>query len=324
MTGTRDPRWRPAGLLGFGPFLALIFAGFALLAPSFLTLGNLMAMLHAMGPSTIAACGMAMVILLGKIDISIGSIAFLSASVGGTLMQGHGLSPVAAMALIIAIGAVLGAINGFLVAVVGINALIATLGTMIGFRGLGLMLTEARVIPLPEAARGWGNATLGPVFVDVFVTAAILAAVHVLHRRTVFGRRVTAIGSGEETARRIGLPIGATVFATFVLAGALAGLSAAVSFIQVGSISGFLGKGLEFTAIAICVVGGISLSGGRGRILPGVLLGAATFQVLANGLTQIGADPYAYQVVTGVVIFAAMFFDAMKRRAARTKQASPA
>jgi ribose/xylose/arabinose/galactoside ABC-type transport system permease subunit len=248
MTGkTSAAGWRPADLLGFGAIFVLIFAGFAVLAPSFLTIGNVMAMLHAMGPSTIAACGMAMVILLGKIDISIGSIAFLSASLGGTLMEGYGLSPVAAMPLIVAIGAFLGAVNGFLVAIAGINALIATLGTMIGFRGLGLMLTEARVIPLPEAARGWGNATVGPVFVDVFVTAAVLVAIHILHRRNVYGRRVTAIGNSEETARRIGLPIVATVFATFVLAGALAGLSAAVSYVQVGSISGFLGKGLEFT-----------------------------------------------------------------------------
>ncbi|MHC2297954.1 ABC transporter permease [Rhizobium mongolense] len=291
--------------------LVLVGAGFAIAAPSFATSGNLFAMLHAMGPSTLAASGMALVILTGKIDISIGSNAFLSASLGALMMEA-GYSPALAFAVILASGTVFGALNGFLVAYLRINSLIATLGTMMAYRGVGLMLTNARVIALPESVGPLANLTIGPIFVETIVMLAVVFAVHVVHRSTSFGRTLTAVGNGEEIAAKIGLDTRRTVFVTFALAGLLAACSASSSFIQVGSISGFLGKGLEFNAIAIAVVGGVSLAGGRGKIMPGILVGAAAFQVISNGLNQISADPYIYQLVTGAVIFVAMYMDAFK------------
>ncbi|MDT6942433.1 ABC transporter permease [Brucella pseudogrignonensis] len=302
----------------YGLLIALIIVGtgFALAAPSFATTGNLFAMLHAMGPSTLAAVGMALVILTGKIDISIGSNAFLSASLGALMMEA-GYSPLLSFAVILASGTLLGAINGFLVAYLRINSLIATLGTMMAFRGLGLMLTNARVIALPESVSPLSNLMIGPIFFETIIMLAIVSAVHIVHRLTSYGRTLTAVGNGEDVAAKIGLDTRRTVFSTFALAGLLAACSASTSFIQVGSISGFLGKGLEFNAIAIAVVGGISLAGGRGKIVPGVLIGAAAFQVISNGLNQISADPYIYQLVTGAVIFVAMYMDAFKRPATR-------
>ncbi|MBM7045661.1 ABC transporter permease [Rhizobium lusitanum] len=299
--------------------LGLVFAlfavmiGFSIAAPSFATADNLFAVLHAMGPSTIAATGMALVILTGKIDISIGSAAFLSASIGALLME-SGTSPVLAFLVILVLGLLLGAINGLLVAYLRINALIATLGTMMAYRGIGLMLTDARVIPLPESMRSIANLTVGPIFVETIVVVLIVLAFHLLHRSTSFGRTLTAVGNGEDIAAKVGLNTKRTLFATFTLAGLLAAVSACSSFVQVGSVSGFLGKGLEFNAIAISVVGGISLAGGRGRIIPGVLIGAAAFQMISNGLNQVNADPYIYQLVTGIVIFVAMYMDALKSR----------
>ncbi|WP_394890490.1 ABC transporter permease [Mesorhizobium sp. AaZ16] len=269
-------------------------------------------MLHAMGPITAASCGIALVILAGKIDISIGSIAFLSASIGGLLMESGSVHPAIGFIVILGSAALLGAVNGFVIAYLGVNALITTLGTMIAFRGLGLVLTEARVIPLPEAARSLGNLAVGPVFVDTIVIGLVICLVHFLYRHTVFGRRLMAVGNNEETAVRIGIDARMVTFRVFVLSGLLAGVAASSSFIQVGSISGFLGRGLEFMAIAAAVVGGISLAGGRGTILPGVALGALSFQIIANGLNQVGANPYVYQLVTGVVIFVAMYMDALR------------
>ncbi|NTF16502.1 ABC transporter permease [Agrobacterium tumefaciens] len=302
----------------YGLLIALILVAiaFALAAPSFGTTGNLFAMLHAMGPSSLAASGMALIILTGKIDISIGSNAFLSASLGALLMEA-GYSPALAFIVTLVAGTLLGAVNGFLVAYLRINSLIATLGTMMGYRGIALMLTNARVIPLPDSLGPLANATIGPIFIDTIVMLMIVALVHLVHRSTSFGRTLTAVGNNEETAGKIGLNTRRTVFVTFAMAGLLAACSASSSFIQVGSISGFLGKGLEFNAIAISVVGGISLAGGRGKIVPGVLIGAAAFQVISNGLNQISADPYIYQLVTGAVIFVAMYMDAFKRSSLR-------
>ncbi len=162
---------------------------------------------------------------------------------------------------------------------------------MITLRGVGLELTQASVIPLPESVRVLGNLSIGPIFVDILVMAAILLAVHVLHRRTSFGRQINAIGNGAEVAARIGLPVGRLVFLDFVLAGFLASIGGIVALLQVGSLSAYLGSGMEFTAVAVVVVGGVSLFGGRGSIIPGVLLGALTFQLIVNGLTQMSANP---------------------------------
>ncbi|MCY6383036.1 ABC transporter permease [Hoeflea prorocentri] len=299
--------------IGIVAVLVLIAIGFAVAAPSFGTFSNLMTMLHDMGPMTLAACAVGVTILAGKIDISIGSMVFLSASTGALIMESTGLHPVFGFAIILVTATALGAFNGFLIAVLRIDALIATLGTMIAYRGLGLVYTEARVVGLPEVARSWGNTRIGPVFVDVLIIALVILVVHYAYRRTVLGRHINAVGDNEANATQLGIPTGKTIFLVFTLSGFLSGLAATASFNQVGSVSGFLGRGLEFDAIAAAVVGGISLSGGRGTIFPGIVLGALAFQMIFNGLNQIGADPYIYQVVTGALIFAAMYVDALKR-----------
>jgi len=297
---------------GFYVVLVAVLLLFSLTARSFFNLGNLMAMLHAMAPVVILSCGMALVVFSGKLDISIGSVAMLSCAVAVILMRSFHVHPVLAFLAALACGALLGALNGVIVAYLGINPLIATLGAMITLRGLALQMTKAVFMPVPESVRILGNAAVGPVFVDIFVLLAVAGAVHLLHRRTVFGRQLNAIGNGEEIAQRIGVPVRRRVFTSFVLSGLLAAFGGYLSLLQVGGVSAYLGKGMEFTAVAVVVVGGISLFGGRGAVVPGVLVGAFTFQVIQNGLNQLGANPYAYNVITGAVIFVAMYADALK------------
>jgi ribose/xylose/arabinose/galactoside ABC-type transport system permease subunit len=121
-----------------------------------------------------------------------------------------------------------------------------------------------------------------------------------------------AIGNDMAVARKIGLPVDRTGFLTFVLAGALASLGGILATIQGGAVSPFLGSGLEFTALAAVVVGGISLLGGRGTIFFSIVSGAFIFEMIRNGLINLGANPYSYRLVGGVVIFAAMYADALK------------
>jgi ribose/xylose/arabinose/galactoside ABC-type transport system permease subunit len=302
--------------------LALIVLFFSVASPYFLSGGNIVAMLHAMAPVVIISSGMALIVLTGNIDISLGSIAFLATSIGVVLVVSHGWPPLLAAVVILLCGLLFGALNGFIVTVLGINSLITTLGTMITLRGIGLELTNASVIPLPEGVRVLGNLSIGPVFVDVLVMAALVVAVHVLHARTPFGRKITAIGNGVEIAARIGLPVQRLLFVNFVIAGGLASLGGIVGVLQVGSDSAYLGAGMEFIAVAVVVVGGISLAGGRGRVIPGVLLGALTFEIIRNGLVQLSASPYAYKMVTGAVIFVAMYVDALKIGRIRVKAAT--
>jgi ribose/xylose/arabinose/galactoside ABC-type transport system permease subunit len=193
-----------------------------------------------------------------------------------------------------------------------VNSLIATLGTMIAFRGLGLTLTDGGLIEMPDAIKPLGNVMLGPVFLDTILALGVVAAMHFVHRWTNFGRQLTAIGNSEDVARRIGIAVDRQVFISFLVSGLLAALAGVIYTMQVAVNTSKIGEGMEFTAVAVVVVGGISLFGGRGNVLTAVILGSLTFQMIRSGLQHIGANPYSYRLVEGVVIFVAMYVDALK------------
>ncbi|UVK46684.1 ABC transporter permease [Mesorhizobium sp. AR07] len=206
----------------------------------------------------------------------------------------------------------LGAVNGAIVSVLKVNSLIATLGTMIAYRGIALSLTDALLVPLPEPIRVLGNARLGPIPTDILIMVVILVGVHLLHAKTAFGRQLVAMGNDIAIARKVGLPVDRAGFLSFVLAGVLASVGGILTTVQNGAVSPWLGSGVEFTALAAVVVGGISLLGGRGTILFSIIPGAFIFEMIRNGLTHLGATPYSYRLVGGAVIFAAMYADALK------------
>jgi len=297
---------------GFFVVFALIFAFFSLATSHFFRADNILNIFSAMDPLAITASGVALVVMSGRLDISVGSTAFLSCAIGALLINQNDLNPVLAALIVVCCGALLGAINGFIVVVLNVNALVATLSTMIAYRGVALALTDALLVQLPPPIRFLGNTRLGPVPVDIIVMLVVLVLVHLLQTRTAFGRQIMAIGNDITVARKIGLPVDRTGFFSFVLAGVLASIGGMLTTIQNGAVSPFLGNGLEFTAVAVVVVGGISLLGGRGAILFSVIPGAFIFEMIRNGLTNLGADPYSYRLVGGAVIFAAMYADALK------------
>lgn len=299
---------------GFVIVLIAVIIFYTLAAPNFLSVSNIMSILHAAAPLMVIASGLALVVMSGKLDISVGSIAFLSASVGTLMMIRGDVSPLIALPVILLVGIILGAINGFIVVVLRVNPLITTLGTMIAFRGLALQLTSSRSYSLPETIRRLGNASIGPLFVDILIGLSIMIIIHIVHTRTPFGRQIMAIGNGEDVASRLGVRVPLVTFASFVLSGLLASIGGTLGMMQVGAVSSYLGFGLEFTAVAVVVIGGISLFGGTGSILPGVLLGVLTLEIIRNGLNHLGADPYSYRFVNGGIIFIAMYADSLKSR----------
>ena len=297
---------------GFLIVFAMAFVFFATMTDHFFEAENILNILHTMSPLAVTASGLALVVISGRLDISVGSIAFLSCAVGALLMKNDGLDPFLAAILVLVLGALLGAVNGFIVTVLKVNSLITTLGTMIAYRGVALALTDALLVQLPEPIRLLGNAHLGPVPTDIFIMIIIVMTVHLVLARTPFGRQLVAIGNDVVVARKVGLPVDRTGFFTFVLSGMLASAGGILTTVQNGAVSPFLGSGLEFTALAVVVVGGISLLGGRGTILFAILPGAFIFEMIRNGLTNLGANPYSYRLVGGAVIFAAMYADALK------------
>jgi ribose/xylose/arabinose/galactoside ABC-type transport system permease subunit len=207
----------------FPIFLILVSLGFAAVEPSFLSMENIFGMFHAMAPIAIISTGMALIVIMGKLDISLGSIALVSMGISATLLQsGYGFITATVLALLV--GATLGALNGFVICVLKVNPLIATLGTMITFRGLGNQITDAQVVVLPDSFRALGNFSLGIIYFDTIICLLLLVSVHVIHQRTKFGKVVTAIGNDETTAERVGLPVNRTIFFSFVIAGILASI----------------------------------------------------------------------------------------------------
>jgi ribose/xylose/arabinose/galactoside ABC-type transport system permease subunit len=240
--------------------------------------------------------------------------------VGMKMLYSAGVPSSLSFIIMLVVGCVLGAVNALVIVGLRVNALVATLATMIAFRGIALTLTGSKSITLPEGIRVLGNAQIGPIFADVVIAVAVVLLVHGLVARTPFGRQVMAIGNDEETAAKVGINVPKATFLTFVLSGALASLGGAMGMVQVGQVNGFLGSGMEFTAVAVVVIGGISLYGGSGSVFPGVLLGAVTLEVVRNGLNQIGADPYLYKIITGLVIFVAIYAFSLKRFVSRPRR----
>jgi ribose/xylose/arabinose/galactoside ABC-type transport system permease subunit len=291
--------------------LAAIYAAFSVIAPSFFGIANLVDIFHVIAPTMIVASGMALLAISGKLDISVGSIAYAASAIFAVRVRHSQVPWVMEALLALGMGAFLGAINGAIVVLLRVSPLIATLGTMIIFRGAGLALTDGGLVELPDPIKALGNEQAGSMFADTIIAACVVLAVHFVHHQTNFGRQLTAIGNSDAVARRIGIAVDRQAFLGFLISGTLAALAGVLYTLQVGVNTAKIGEGLEFTALAVIVVGGISLFGGRGNILVGVTLGSLMFQIIRSGLQHVGANPYSYRLVEGSVIFIAMFADAL-------------
>lgn len=303
--------------LGRYPALVILLAVgivFAALSPRFLEPANVVNILVQCASVGIVATGMTFVLLTAGIDLSVGAVMFVSAAVAGKMAVAGG-SLAAVFGAIVVIGALYGSVNALFVTKAGVKAFVVTLATLYVGRGFGLWITETRALNLPETMLQVGSARLLGVPVPAVVLALVLVVSHVVLGHTPFGRHVYAVGHDKAAARRAGLPVGLILFAVYVISGTLAALGGAVAIAQLGAVSPSFGREREFAAVAAAVLGGVSLFGGRGQVLPGILLGAFLVQTVENGLVMVNADPYLYPLVMACVIFLAVLLDSMRRGA---------
>jgi len=303
----------------FGPLLALlcVYGLFSALTPdTFLRTLNLVTMLRQTVVVSIAAIGMALIIIHGGIDLSVGSTVAFATVVVAKSLQG-GASPVTAILMGLAVGAGAGALNGVLVVGLRITPFIATLGTMTALRGIAKGLADEQKIDAP--ARGLDDlmAVLpGERVVPHGVWMALAAAVvfALLLSYTRLGRHAVAIGSNELTARLCGVPVARVRLAIYTLGGLLAGLAGILEFstLTVGDPTDSVG--LELEAIAAVVIGGGSLSGGQGSVA-GTLIGALLLTVIKAGCTHLGMPNWIQEILTGVIIVVAMTLDRIRQAA---------
>ncbi|WP_271853470.1 ABC transporter permease subunit [Planococcus maritimus] len=297
------------------PFIGLILIIIIITAinPSFLSMSNILNVLRQVSINALIAFGMTFVILTGGIDLSVGSILALTGAVTAGMMA-SGVDPILAMLLGLFLGAVLGAINGVIIAKGKVAPFIATLATMTIYRGLTLVYTEGR--PISGLGDSMAFQMLGKGYflgipIPVVTMLISFGILYFILKKTTFGRRVYAVGGNEEASVLSGINADRIKIYVYSLVGALAALASLILTSRLNSAQPTAGQMFELDAIAAVVLGGTSLTGGRGWIV-GTLIGALIIGVLNNGLNLIGVSSFFQQVVKGAVILLAVLLDRKK------------
>ncbi|AVA25512.1 ABC transporter permease [Rhizobium sp. NXC24] len=308
--------------------LIVIVAVFSFLSPYYFTLNNFLIMASHVAIFGILAIGMLLVILNGGIDLSVGSTLGLAGCIAGFLMQGVTLSsfgvilypPVWAVVVITcALGAVVGAVNGVLIAYLRVPAFVASLGVLYVARGVALLMTNGLTYnnlggrpELGNTGFDWlGFNRLVGIPIGVIVLAALAIICGLVLSRTAFGRWLYASGGNERAADLSGVPVKRVKIIVYVLSGVCAAIAGLVLSSQLTSAGPTAGTTYELTAIAAVVIGGAALTGGRGTVR-GTMLGAFVIGFLSDGLVIIGVSAYWQTVFTGAVIVLAVLMNSIQ------------
>lgn len=280
----------------------------ALLSPAFLSVNNLFNVVRQIAVVAIVGCGMTFVILTGGIDLSVGAIIGLSGAISAGVLASTG-NVALAMGAGLLIGVLCGAANGFFVAKCGIPSFIATLGMMTLLRGCVLVYTKGAPIPIREEAYKWvGKEDLLGIPIPILLLIVIFALAYFVLGHTKYGRSVYALGGNREATRLSGIPVVKTEWITYIISGLMCGIAAIVLTARLGSAQSTGGTGYELDAIAAVILGGTSLSGGVGFVLPTVV-GALIMGIIDNILTLLNVNPHATNIVKGAVILIAVLAD---------------
>lgn len=303
---------------GIGVALILICVFFALAEPKFASYANLMNIFTQISINTVIAVGMTFVILLGGIDLSVGSVLALCTVVAGLIMTSDALPVSVAISLAVflsvVVGALCGLFNGFVSERWKIHSFVVTLGMLNIARGAALQISDSRTIfAFPEGFSKLGAQTILGV-PAIFVMALVIVIIaSIVLRKSVFGRLIYAIGNNEEAVRLSGHRTILYKVVAYVICGGCVGVAGIMYMLRLNIASPILGVGFELNAIAAVVIGGTSMMGGKGSLV-GTFLGAAIIGVLNNGLLLLGMGDFARQMVTGLIIVAAVIIDTYRSR----------
>ena len=284
-----------------------------IIAPSFFAGGNLRDLVINNAPILLIAIGMTLVILVGEIDISVGSQFAVCSILAGYLAK-TGMPMPLLFACLLLIGALMGAINGLLVGWLRLPSIIVTLAMLVAWRDLLRWTTEgAWVQGLPDNFQWFGlGQTTGEILI-VAITLIIFVCFAWILKNINVGRAIYAVGSDSEAARLAGIKPPNVVFGVFLVMGALVGIAALLNAVRFSSIPGNAGIGMELKAVAAVVVGGAAITGGRGTLI-GTLIGVALLGTISTALTFLGINPFWEKAIQGAIILAALVSDVLLAR----------
>lgn len=295
-------------------FLAILAIIFSVLTHGFFSVGNFMGIAQQAAPIAIVALAVNQVIIAGEIDISMGSMVAALAFIFAGVAQATG-NPWLALAAAIACGTLFGSVNGLLTAYANMPSIIATLGTLMVLRG-GLLIAAGDITLYAQpAARFFGTGKIAGLPVEVAIFLVVLVAFALLSRQTAFGRYIYAIGGNRRAARDMGMPVKRVQLTAFALVGLCAGLTSAVFVGQVAAMQANAASGFELKVIAAVVLGGTSLSGGRGSNFSPVI-GSLLLSLILNATALNRVPPTFESLILGIIILTAVTFVGVRARIA--------
>lgn len=307
-------KFRELGLLAF---IVLLAVGVQIRNPSFLTWENINDIATNTAILSILAVGMMLVIITRGIDLSIGATLALSGMVSAlTVSQYPDLHPLLAIAIGVGVGIACGIVIGFLVSWINILPIIATLGMMNVFRGLTFETSGGKWVSAHQMPESFKSIATGSVFginnlIMIAIVIYIIAYYFVSHTRT--GRRVYAVGSNPESAKISGIRTGRILWLVYSIMGGLSGLAGVLWVSKFASAQGDTASGYEMSVIAACVLGGVSIAGGVGKI-SGIILGSILLGILNNALPMINVSPFWQNFIQGSIILIAVLVNALVKR----------
>ncbi|MDO4312207.1 MAG: ABC transporter permease [Eubacteriales bacterium] len=293
----------------------VMFVLLTVMSKDFLTAKNLLNVLRQTSSTMIVAVGMTLVLITGGIDLSVGSVAALSATMSVAFMVNYQLPVGVSLLLGLLIGAACGFINGLVISKLQLPAFIVTLAMMSSARGLALVYTNGKtIVGVPDSAIKFGQGyVLSVIPIPVIVMVVILIIAGIFITKTVFSRYIYAVGGNEECAKLSGINVNKVKIVVYSLSGLSAAIAGIILTMRLASGQPTLGEGLEMDAIAACVLGGTSLSGGKGFLF-GTIIGSIFLTTLSNGLNLMGVSSYMQQVLKGLIIIAAVCMYERKKK----------
>lgn len=303
----------------FGLVMLLIFLilFFSSLNGNFLSLYNIQNIFKQSAINGLIAYGMTFVILLGCIDLSVGSILVLVGYMVGMLITTYQIPALLAITLGLGLGVFLGIVNGYLVAKIKLQPFIATLITMTIYRGLTLIASNGlpvrNIENYSDIILFLNKGTIGPLPISMVILIGILIVLWVILNKTIFGRHLYATGGNEEAARLSTINTSRIKIIGYAISGFLSAIAAILYISRYNSIYPDAGQGAELDAIAAVVIGGTSMSGGKGLIV-GTFIGALVIGVLNNGLNLLGVSSFYQEVIKGSVILLAVIADKKRKK----------
>lgn len=295
--------------------LILLVCVFSILSPSFLSVKNMMNICTQNAYFVIAAIGVAVIMISGGTDLSIGYIISVVGVCVAIFMQRFGLPVPVAILLGLILGGAMGCFNGFAANLLKIHPMIVTLATMTIFQGISYTISKSRsFFDFSPSYKVIGQGYVGIVSVPVIIAVVIAIIMHFILEMTCFGRFVYAAGGNGEAARLAGVNTKRIRLIVFSLGGVLFAISAILLTARGGSANSTIGPGTEFDAITACVLGGISFIGGEGNV-KGVVVGCLILGVLSNGMQLIGLGVYVQFIVKGIILMLSIGYDTFQKQA---------